>query len=174
MLQSFNNMTSLKADAPDQTQNNIQNTRFGNYSVSNYFSNNSFESQVKFAIQQPGFILSNLGISPAVIDAESQLLNKSSSERGTERVQLFQRPFLTVPYLGRGGGDPTLEAQLQQGEMIRDLKSVSTISEKPYIDYSLYPMRDDLRKKINNPANSVEELAMNGWIRGGASARESA
>jgi hypothetical protein len=35
-------------------------------------------------------------------------------------------------------------------------------------------MRDDLRKKINNPANSVEELAMNGWIRGGASARESA
>jgi hypothetical protein len=56
--------------------------------------------------------------------------------------------------------------------MIRDMKSVATISEKPYIDYQTYPIRDDLRLQITNPAYSVEELAMNGWTRGGASARE--
>jgi hypothetical protein len=115
-----------------------------------------------------------LGISSAVIDVESKLLNKSESERAAEKLQLFQRPFATVPYLGRGGGDPTLESQLQQGQMIRDLKSVATVSEQPYIDYQTYPLRDDLRSQMTNPANSVEEVAMNGWVRGGSSARQNA
>jgi hypothetical protein len=85
---------------------------------------------------------------------------------------LFERAFVTVTYLGRGGGDPTLESQLQQGQNIRDLKSVATVSEKPYIDYQTYPLNDVLRSQITNPANSVEEVAMNGWVRGGSSARE--
>lgn len=170
---TFNNMSSLKADSPDQTQQNVQNTRFGNYSVSNYFSGYSSTSPVKFASEVPGFLVKNGNNAGAsVIDIESQIFNKIESERGTEKVQLFARPFATVPYLGRGGGDPTLESQLQQGQMIRDMKSVATISEKPYIDYQTYPIREDLRSHITNPAYSVEELAMNGWTRGGASARE--
>jgi hypothetical protein len=171
---TFNNMASLKADAPDQTQQNVQNTRFGNYSVANYFSGYSTTSPVKFASEIPGFVVKN-GYNHAgssVIDIESQIFNKIGSERGNEKVQLFARPFATVPYLGRGGGDPTLESQLQQGQNIRDLKSVATVSEKPYIDYQNYPIRDDLRSQITNPAYSVEEVAMNGWTRGGASARE--
>jgi len=170
---TFNTMASLKSDLPDQTQQNVQNTRFGSYSVSNYFSQYSSGSQVQFASEIPGFIVNDgFSVSPAFIDIESKLFNKSESERPAEKVQLFERPFATVPYLGRGGGDPTLEAQLQQGQMIRDLKSVATVSEKPYIDYNSYPIRDDLRSHITNPAFSVEEVAMNGWTRGGASARE--
>lgn len=170
---TFNTMASLKADAPDQTQQNVQNTRFGNYSVANYFSNSASTSQVKFASEIPGFVVSNgFSVGPSVIDVESKLFNKIESERPTEKLQLFERAFRTVPYLGRGGGDPVLEAQLQQGQMIRDLKSVATVSEKPYIDYHNYPLRDDLRAQITNPANSVEEVAMNGWVRGGASERE--
>ena len=168
----FNNMGSLKSDKVDQTQENVQNVRFGNYSVSNYFSNNSSDMQLNFASQYVGFLPSNIGISASVIDVESQLFNKSEMERSAEKLQLFQRPFATVPYLGRGGGDPTLEAQLQQGQTIRDLKSVATVSETSYIDYKTYPLRDDLRSQYTNPANSVEEVAMNGWVRGGSSARQ--
>ena len=170
---TFNTMASLKADVPDQTQQNVQNTKFGNYSVSNYFSGYTSNAPVKFASEIPGFLAKNgYHAGSSVIDVESQIFNKIESERGTEKIQLFQRPFATVPYLGRGGGDPTLESQLQQGQTIRDLKSVATVSEKPYIDYHNYPMRDDLRSQITNPAFSVEEVAMNGWTRGGASARE--
>ena len=170
---TFNSMASLKADIPDQTQQNVQNTRFGNYSVANYLSQYGSTSQVQFASEIPGFVVSDgFSVSPSVIDIESKLFNKIESERSNEKVQLFERPFRTVPYLGRGGGDPTLEAQLQQGQNIRELKSVATVSEKPYIDYQSYPMRDDLRSHITNPAFSVEEVAMNGWTRGGSSARE--
>ena len=170
---TFNNLGGLRADMTDQTQQNIQNTRFGNYTVSNFYSNNTSDSQLQFAIQQPGFLVHNGGISSSVIDIESNLFTKMENERAYEKLQLFQRPFLTVPYLGRGAGDPTLEAQLQQGEMVRDLKSVATISEKNYMDTSQYPMREDLRATITNPANLVQELAMDGWVRGGVSARES-
>lgn len=169
---TFHNMGSLTSDMTDKTQQNIQNTKFGTHTLSNFFSNSASDSQIHFATQQPGITFRNSGVASAVIDVESNLFNKMDNERPSEKLQLFQRPFLTVPYLGRGGGNPTLEAQLQQGEMIRDLKSVGTISEKSYIDYNQYPMRDDLRSQITNPSNLVQELAMDGWIRGGASARE--
>lgn len=166
----FNHGSSLKSDIPDQTQTNIQNTRFGSYTVANYFSNYTTDSQVKFASQHPGFLASNLGVSSAVIDVETQLVNKSVKERSTEKVQLFQRPFLTVPYLGKGGGDTTLESQLQQGEMIRNVKSMYAVPENMYV--TNYPLQQDLLSQVTNPATSVEEVAMNGWIRGGASSRE--
>ena len=166
----FNNGSSLKGDIPDQTQTNIQNTRFGSYSVANYFSNYTSDAQVQFASQHPGFVASNLGVASSVIDVESNLINKSVKERSTEKIQLFQRPFLTVPYLGKGGGDTTLESQLQQGEMIRNVKSMYAVPENTYVQ--TYPLHQDLLSQVTNPATSVEEVAMNGWVRGGASSRE--
>jgi hypothetical protein len=77
-------MGGLKADVTDQTQENLQNTRFGNYSVANYFSDNTSDSQVKFAMQQPGLFFGRSGTAASVIDIESNLFNKIESERGTE------------------------------------------------------------------------------------------
>jgi hypothetical protein len=170
----FNNLTGIRSDAIDQTQTNVQNTKFGEYTVTNNFNENNSKGQVDFAIQQPGFIMRNYGPAPFVIDDESSVLfANQENERSVEKLQLFQRPFLTVPYLGRGGGDPTVESQLQQGEQMDQRKSVNTIMDKPFVDYSQYPLQDDIKSYINNPSNQVEELAMNGWTRGGSSARES-
>ena len=58
--------------------------------------------------------------------------------------------------------------------MVRDHKSLTTISETPYIDYSSYPMMDSLKNKLTDPSYSVEESAMDGWIRGGIASREMA
>jgi hypothetical protein len=172
----FNNISGIRSDMTDQTQQNIQNTRFGAYTVSNYFSENPSDYQVKFATSQPGLYVSDGGVpgavAPSVIDIETRLFSPVFDKSYDGKVQLFQRPFATVPYLGRGSGDPTLESKLQQGELVGDKKSVSTISELSYIDYSTYPMMDSLKQQINNPVNSVQELAMDGWVRGGISARE--
>lgn len=167
---AFNNMANLGADMTDQTQNNIQNTKFGTYSVSNYFSQ-STDSQIQFACQQPGINVHNMGMSPSVIDNESALFNKSEQERADEKLQLFQRPFSTVPYLGRGGGDPSIETMLWAGEPTHGMKSVNTVTELPYIDYNTYPMQQGLQAQIANPSNYVEELALNGWVRGGSDSR---
>jgi len=103
------------------------------------------------------------------VNNDTELLYKSENERSLEKVQLFQRAFLTVPYLGRGSCDPSLESQLLQGEIVNDKKSVSTIMEKSFMNHSLYPLDDKMNEHLTT---TTEDVALNGWIRGGALTRD--
>ena len=89
-----------------------------------------------------------------------------------EKLQLFSRPFVTVPYLGKGSCDPALESRLQQGEPVTEKKSVSTIMEKSFGAYSLYPTDSKMENQVKDASHTVEEAAMEGWVRGGMSTRE--
>jgi hypothetical protein len=169
----FNSMGRIGIDITDQTAQNLYNTRFGNYMVANYFSDSTTGQQVQFATQQPNVMMNaKSGVASGAIDHYSFLLQNTDSERSLEKLQLHQRLFTTVPYLGRGSGDPTLESQLLQGECVSDKKSVTTVSELSYMNQSNFPMMDDLKSRIGNPAYSIEEAALDGWIRGGVSARD--
>jgi hypothetical protein len=173
---TFNNMGRIGADSTDATQKNLYNTRFTNYTLANYFSQTTTDDHVNFAIKQPTMNFNGtthgVGLNPSIIDTDSLLTLKTQQERAFERVQLFERPFLTVPYLGKGSCDPALESQLQQGEMISDKKSVSTIMEKSFSKYALYPTDDNMEERVKNPSYYVEESALDGWIRGGMATRE--
>jgi len=175
---TFNNMGNLSSDLTDQSQKNIYNTRFANYTLSNYFSQISSDSHVNFAVQQPAMNFSGVargeGLSASSVVVDSNLMMNAEQERPLEKLQLFERPFMTVPYLGRGSADPALESQLQQGEVVSDKKSVSTIMEKSFAPYSLYPLDKKMEDYVNNPKNSVEELALDGWTRGGMATRDMA
>jgi hypothetical protein len=168
----FNNLTGMRSDAVDQTQTQIQNSKFGDYQVTNNFSNNISSGQTEFATTQPGFLAHNIGPAPVIVDSESTLFMNNRMDRHYEKLQLIQRPFLTVPYMGRGAGDPTVESQLLQGETEDKHKSINPTFEKPEFQPDDYPMQDDLKNYILNPANNVEEMALEGWRRGGVSARE--
>lgn len=173
---TFLNTDRIGADSTDKTQQNLSNTQYSTYTLTNHFSQNLSDQHVKFAIGQPTMSFNGLtngnGVNATVVDDESVLLLKTEQQRALEKLQLFERPFKTVPYLGRGSCDPALESQLQQGELSSDKKSVSTIMEKSFADYSLYPTDDKMKERINDPSTSVEESALDGWIRGGASTRE--
>jgi hypothetical protein len=172
----FNNMGHLGQDSTDQTQRNVSNTRFANWTLSNYFSDTTSDNHVKFATEMPTVMFSGSSNGPGLIGSlvenDSMLMMKTENERPNEKLSLVQRPFLTVPYLGRGSCDPLLESQLQQGELVSDKKSVSTIMEKSFTAYSLYPTDDKMKEFVNNPANTVEEAALSGWVRGGMTTRE--
>jgi hypothetical protein len=169
----FNSMGRIGIDLTDQTAENLYNTRFGNYMISNYFSDSTSDQHIQFATQQPNVLPNGKsGVAGGVIDQYSFLLTGTETERPLEKLQLNRRLFNTVPYLGKGSGDPTLESQLFQGEKVSDKKSVSTVSEESYINYATYPMMEDLKSRIGNPAYSVQEVALDGWVRGGTSARD--
>lgn len=172
---TFNNMGRIGSDATDQSQKNVYNTRFANYTLSNFTSETLSDSHVNFAVQQPTMTFFGLahgdGLSANSVDVDSNLMLKAGQERPLEKLQLFERPFLTVPYLGRGSADPSLESQLQQGELVSDKKSVSTIMEKSFAPYSLYPMDSKMENYVKDPKNTVQEAALDGWTRGGASTR---
>ena len=172
----FNNTDRIGSDNSDQTQNNLHNTRYANHSLASFFSENTTSQHVNFAVQQPTMMFSGTshgnGLSGSVVDHESSLLIKSEQTIPFEKLQLFQRPFASVPYLGRGSCDPALESQLQHGEVVAGKKSVSTIMDKSFSQYQLYPTDDKMEERVKDASYTVEEAALDGWVRGGKSTRE--
>lgn len=170
---TFFNLSRINNDFTDLSQKNVQNVQYSNYTLSNYYSNN--DAFLNFALDTPTMnataINGGSSVGPVKVDSETDLKLKNDQGRVGGKIQLFERLFLTVPYLGRGSCDPDMESMMQQGEVISGKKSVSTISETTYMDYYNYPMHNDIRNTVTNPQNLIEESAMNGWVRGGASAR---
>jgi hypothetical protein len=131
---------------------------------------------VNFATQQPNVMFSGSsngkGLIGNLVDMDSNLLMKTEQERSLEKLSLNQRTFLTVPYLGRGSCDPLLESQMLQGENSQDKKSISTIMSKSFMDYTMYPLDNEMKNRVSNTKNMIEESALEGWVRGGVQTRE--
>ena len=172
----FHNSDRIKSYNTDQTQNTIHNTRFANHMLADYFSQNTTNQHVQFAVNQPAMTFNGvshgIGAAPAVVQDESKLLIKTEQTNPAERLQLFTRPFVTVPYLGRGSANPDLESELFFGEPVHEKKSVSTVMDKSFSPYMLQPLDGEMEERVQNAALNVEESAMEGWIRGGAASRE--
>lgn len=173
---TLNNMGRIGADKSDNSQRNLSNTKYGNYNLANFNNSIMSDSHVKFATNNHMVnFKSTLGGLPGnVVDVDSLLSIKSEKNRSFEKLQLHQRPFATVPYLGKGPSNPDLESQLFHGETVTERKSASTIMDKTYINYDEYPLMQDIKDRIKNPSNAIEELALEGWTRGGLPTREMA
>jgi hypothetical protein len=167
---TFNNLGRLGSDPEDASQKTVYNTRFSNYLLSNYFSENQSQP-VEFSTRQPALVMNGLsqglGLSGASIDHDSFLtFNGQKPERPWERLEVQPRIFATVPFLGRGSCDPTLESSLRCGECTIDRqKSVNTVSE---ITYDGYVFRPDSNELLREPQ---EQNAL-GFDWGGIDSRE--
>jgi hypothetical protein len=127
------------------------------------------------ATTQPGINYSGgygLGAGGCNVDDSSNLLIGGIQTHPKSRIDLFGRPFATVPFLGRGSVDPILEAQIQQGEAITSKRSVTRLTEKSYLKYHTTPLIPEIKQTIQNPSLMIEGMASEGWIRGGVPSRE--
>ena len=175
---TFNNMTRMRGENVDRTQQTVMNNKFGEYILTSYFSDNDRGDYEKVALQQPGIIFdgtswSSHGVGPNTVDVDSALTMQNKNSRSLEKLSLQQRPFATVPYLGRGSADTALESQLRQGDIVGNKKSVSTVTEQSFMNNQMYPLIDSIKETITNPKYLVQEAALDGWIRGGVATRES-
>lgn len=164
----FNNMDRIGVDG---TQRNLSNTRYAEYTTDSIYSTG--ESHVQFATSAPTINFkgaAGAGMPGSSVDFDSLLMIKAEQQRAFEKLQLLQRPFATVPYLGRGAVDPVLESQLRNGEAASERKSASMNSETTSAEY---PIMDSVRDRVTNPTYSVEESALDGWVRGGQASRAS-
>ena len=173
---TFDNMARIGNDNCCIDQKSIQNVASCNYNLQNYFlSDNCEQKAKKFATTQPGIFYNagfNSGANGCNIDESSKLQIGTIQTHPRCRIDLFQRPFATVPYLGRGSVNPVMEAQIQQGETNINKRSINNLSEKSYIKYHQTPLLPAVKERLTNPANSVESVASEGWVRGGVPSRE--
>jgi hypothetical protein len=173
---TFDNMSRIGNDTCFQDQETLQNISSCNYLLQNYFANDcTMKNPIALATSQPCVFYngtSPVGSGGCVVDESSKLLLGSIQTHPKCRIDLFQRPFATVPYLGRGSVDPILEAQIQQGELLTNKRSVNKLAEKSYIKYQSTPLLPSVQERVSNPAYCVEGVAAEGWVRGGVPSRE--
>jgi len=173
---TFDNMSRIGLDPCCLSQTDLQNVGYANYMLQNYFASDcSMKKPIDLATTQPGIFYNggfNSGAGGCNIDDSSNLQIGTIQTHPKCRIDLFQRPFATVPFLGRGSVNPVMEAQIQQGESLVNKRSINNLSEKSYIKYHQTPLLASVQEKVTNPANSVEGVASQGWIRGGVPSRE--
>jgi len=173
---TFNNMGRIGLDQCCQSQEDIQNVAACNYSTQNFFASDcTMKKPIDLATSQPGIMYNggyNVGAGGCNIMESSKLQIGTIQTHPRCHIDLFQRPFATVPYLGRGSVNPVTESQIQQGEQIVNKRSVNNLSEKSFIKYHQTPLLPAIQDTISNPANQIESVASNGWIRGGVPSRE--
>jgi hypothetical protein len=170
----FQNMSRIGNDNCYLSQRDTQDVNFSNYMLTNYNSCEQMNKVINVATSQPSFFYKgqqNLGLGGCNVDDSSRLLI-TDLNRSKSKLLLNQRPYLTVPYLGKGAFEPTLESSIQQGEMVTNRKSINTLSEISYKQYDGGYLVPSLKMSVTNPANLVESVAADGWIRGGVPSRE--
>jgi len=173
---SFNGMSRIGNDECYIDQTSIQNTATCNYLLLNYnLADCTMSKTTQLATSQPcvnyhgGF---NLGAGGCNVDDSTRLLVGDSKPNPKCKIDLYQRQFLTVPYLGRGSVDPVLETQIQTGQVITNKRSVTKLTEKSYLNYNTTPLIPSVKKRIQDSQTIVEQDAAGGWMRGGLPSRE--
>ena len=173
---TFDNMSRIGLDECSLSQDMIQNVNACNYMTQNFFASDcSMKKPIDLATTQPGIMYNggyNVGAGGCNINDSSKLQIGTIQTNPRCRIDLFHRPFATVPYLGRGSVNPVIESQMLQGEQNNNKRSVNNLSEKSYIKYQQTPLLPAVQEKIDNPANKIENVAYDGWVRGGVPSRE--
>jgi len=173
---TFDKMTRIGLDNCCIDQDSIQNSQAANYMLQNYFLKDcSMKKPIDLATSQPGIFYNggyNVGAGGCNINDSSKLQIGTIQTHPRCHIDLFQRPFATVPFLGRGTVNPVLESQIQQGEAITNKRTVTQLTEKSHLKYHTTPMIQSVKDNIQNPNNLIEGMASEGWIRGGVPSRE--
>lgn len=170
---TFFNSDRIGNDDPSRTQDDIQSANYFGYVAGNPFATDysNEQEQLNFSREHIGLVPGNvrgIGASRTYIQDENSLWLENEQGRNLSRLSLMQRPFATVPYLGRGSVDPTLESQILQGDNMKDKKSAYP-SQDTFMKHGMHPESQEFNDTIQG--KPMAEQALNA-PRGGADTRE--
>jgi hypothetical protein len=171
---TFDSVSRIGNDNTAIDQRNIQNVNNANHALENFYPVCPMNKAMDFALNQPNVFYKGAhegGIKGCTIEQNNELKYTHIS-RPACKLSLTPRPFLTVPYLGKGLGDIDAEFQLRTGSNDLNKKSVNPTMEQNFSEQHNYPLIDSLQNYVSNSAYTIEDDAMKGWQRGGTSARE--
>lgn len=167
---SFNNLARIKEDKSYVSKRETDNIHYSDYTIINF--HDSMNSVEDLALSQPNINISGIygpdGNESNVIDSDTYL-KKAELTNMNNKINLQERPFLTVPYLGKGYCNINAESMLRKGPFTNVPNSCGSITEET--SNNIVPMVDNVRESISNPKYLVEGVADPNWVRGGAMTR---
>ena len=169
----FNNLSRLGQDEYNFTQDNLVNNNHSNYMLTNLFNDNE-KQPFGILTSHPTMNLKgsmNVGPRGYNIEESSELLHSDLTNLN-KKVNLQERSYKTVPYLGKGNVDVVLESNLKAGDTLKDKKSATQLGESCFMEINKYPLDEELKSSYTDDKKMVEESAAKGWIRGGILSRD--
>ncbi len=169
----FDNTARIGNDACDMTNRNKQNIESATYMLENFSTYNPVSDALNLATNQPNVTLQASlqgGINSDNIDINSALVFGNGTNNRVRGI-FQERLFSTVPYLGKGPANTPLESQLIMSTNNLNKKSLDPTSEVSHLNFSYTPLIPSIESTVTNPANYVEGVASEGWIRGGVPSR---
>lgn len=143
----------------------------GNYGITNYFDCECMIPQtVKNATDNVTIPFKNgYGTEQAcVVDDGSKLRWGLTRKFPKCNQQLFERPYKTIPYMGRGYLKPDEESELKFAEDTKIKRSCNTLSGIT-IPHVFTCQIDHINYNIQNPTHLIQEYNDPAWRRGGVS-----
>jgi hypothetical protein len=141
----------------------------GNYAVTNLVPDarkvNPLGTEQLLIYPKEGY-----GYNNKEIDVDSVLRNQPEFKNNRCNIRPQARPFLSVPYMGTGRGNPDVESLLLHSEQVRQGKECGTVTEE-FFTQQYTPLIPTVKQNIQNPKNLVPEVAAPGWIHGGIPTR---
>ena len=168
-------LTRLKEDSCYKELRNETSEKPGEYSTGNYNDCTCEALYTKeLSLQQPAmFFRDGYGWTSkdgCNIDKDSKMRNGDRLTNKREINQLFQRPYATVPYMGRGEGDVCTESKLRSAEDTSQNRPCNNLAGI-YID-RFVPQLPCVRQSVQNPKNLIPEDSDRTWVRGGQPSRQ--
>ena len=127
----INRLTHTRDDTCGIEQYFGQSVGPGKYAMTNLVPNarevNPLASQSLMLFPREGY-----GYNNASIDNDSVLRNQPEFKNRKCDIRQQARPFLTVPFMGGGRGNPEVETYLQHSEQVRQGKECGTVTEQEF------------------------------------------
>jgi hypothetical protein len=158
----FYGTSRIGLDSADTTRQAMDSTRAANYMLSNFFEND--QKSTDWALAQPN-VFFNTPWNSDKVDTDTYLKAKPQSESESSGNDPIQRPFLTVPYIGRGSVNVDLESSMRTGESLDGKQSAKLLSETNYMNLENFPLMPEWVR------TSVEEDNFKDSGRTGATTR---
>ena len=167
---AVNGLTSVKQDDDYINFETAQSRGSGQYMLTDYNQNN-LKSLVETAVCSPTVNFSDgNGKDQRHIDTDSKMIFSKVRSEKKHQKQLFERPFKSMPYLGKGLHYVDDESYLVSAEPTRVGRQCSALSGV-FIENQFTPLVPNLAEQVQNPYNIIPEDNDNKWIRGGISTR---
>jgi hypothetical protein len=160
----INKCVSLKCDNDTKTVDTIQSLSPADHILKDY--NNVYsQNYMNVATDCPNVNFDDgKGLNPKFIDDELRV-GKLGVHKG-DTNQLFTRPFLTIPYMGKGKHFVDSESDLLNQETTLQKKQCNSLAGV-FLKNQFTPLVPNLKDNIQNSNNIIPEDSRRDWVRGG-------
>ena len=167
--------TNIKSDDCNQDFDTNMSIAPGAYYLENFHSCRPGAPAARSVqLSQPNININygvgNIGERGALVDNDSLVKYSELTNRNTINT-LSERPYLTVPYMGRGIGDSNMAPVLRNGEDTFQHKPCNSLAGVT-IDNMFTPMIPCLKREVQDTKHIIPEDSMKCWVRGGLPSRQ--